>query len=83
MFVPVLYSYTVGLYLILKITNKRMVFYEFIMGNIHEVLGFKAKYGGLWANSSAARGNRGSPPPVFGDFCNFLIKSRILRHILA
>jgi len=32
----------------------RMVFYEFIMGNKHKVLGFKAKLWGLGAKSRGA-----------------------------
>jgi len=77
MFVPVLYPYTYY--------NKqaRTVFYEFKMGNKPEVLGFKGK---LWVSGSEASSrecNRGLrvETPVFGDFCNFLIKIRILRHI--
>jgi len=51
MFVPVLHLHTYN--------NKQTLFYEFIMGNKHEVLGLKAKLGGL-GEPPAARGNRGS-----------------------
>jgi len=48
------------------------VFYEFIMGNKHEVLGFKAKLWGPGGKRSNKRSGGGDPS--FGDFCRFLIK---------
>jgi len=52
-----LYQYYIRILIIIN----RSVFYEFIMGNKHEVLGFKTK---LWRSEGGA--------PIFGDFCSFL-----------
>jgi len=47
MFVPVLYSHTYN--------HKQTRFYEFIMGNKHKVLGYKAK---LWGSGGEALSRR-------------------------
>jgi len=61
-----LYRYT----RILIITSRR-VFYEFIMGNKHKVLGFNTK---LWRSQPPeVIGGLGAKPPVYDDSCSFLI----------